>query len=138
MKTPKRVRREARKLWRLCRANDRLDENCVRQTVQLAVEGGRSGSLAVLSRFLRLVKIDWSRQTAKVETASPLPPDVELQIVSGLARIYGAKLAIEYVSNPALIGGVRITVGSDVYDGTVRRKLQTLASRFSEAGAAAG
>jgi F0F1-type ATP synthase delta subunit len=37
---------------------------------------------------------------------------------------------LSYGSNPALLGGVRITVGSDVYDGSVKGRLTALEERF--------
>jgi F-type H+-transporting ATPase subunit delta len=37
---------------------------------------------------------------------------------------------ISFGQNPALIGGLRVKVGSDVYDGSVRAKLERLAESF--------
>jgi F-type H+-transporting ATPase subunit delta len=37
---------------------------------------------------------------------------------------------IAFGQNPALIGGLRVKVGSDVYDGSVRAKLESLAASF--------
>jgi F-type H+-transporting ATPase subunit delta len=39
-------------------------------------------------------------------------------------------LNINFVQNPALIGGLRIKVGSDVYDGSVQARLNKLAESF--------
>jgi len=39
-----------------------------------------------------------------------------------LATLYGPGLNASFTHSPALIGGVRIRVGSDVYDGSVRGK----------------
>jgi F-type H+-transporting ATPase subunit delta len=48
-----------------------------------------------------------------------------------LEQAYGPALNFSFVENPALIGGIRITVGSDVYDGSVQGRLATLEQRFS-------
>jgi F-type H+-transporting ATPase subunit delta len=39
-------------------------------------------------------------------------------------------LNISFVQNPALLGGLRIRVGSDVYDGSVRARLESLREAF--------
>ena len=134
MKSPQRLDREARQLFRLCIVNGRLDEGRVRQAVRLVLDAQRPGGLAVLSRFQRLARLDQASHRAHIETVAPLPPDVLAQIESALKQRYGPALAIEYANDPTLIGGVRVTVGSDVYDGTVKAALATLATRFSEAG----
>ena len=51
-------------------------------------------------------------------------------VQAGLARIYGRGLETSFGENPELIGGLRIKVGSDVYDGTVRARLAALAARL--------
>jgi F-type H+-transporting ATPase subunit delta len=80
--------------------------------------------------FLRLVKLDTALHTAKVESAVPLPADLQTNIKSSLAKVYGAGMTTAFADNPALIGGTRIQVGSDVYDGSVQARLATLEQSF--------
>jgi F-type H+-transporting ATPase subunit delta len=92
-------------------------------------ECGRSrGSLAVLSDFQRLVRLERDRHTALVESATPLTDDVRRDLQESLKRRYGSALDTAFTENPDLIGGMRIKVGSDVYDGSVRARLAALAS----------
>jgi F-type H+-transporting ATPase subunit delta len=137
MKSARLIDRDARRLFRLCEVDGRLDETRARQAVRLMIAGQRPGGLAVLSRFQRLVRLDRGRHSAKVESASPMPLEVQAQIESGLTKMYGGGLTIAYTHDPSLIGGVRVTVGSDVYDGTVKGALTALEARFSEPDAAA-
>jgi len=51
-------------------------------------------------------------------------------IKAGLEKHYGTGLEISYSVNPALIGGLRIQAGSDLYDGTVKTRLETLQQSF--------
>jgi F-type H+-transporting ATPase subunit delta len=44
--------------------------------------------------------------------------------------MYGPAIQTEFSLNPALIGGMRIKVGSDVYDGSVQSQLATLEKSF--------
>ncbi len=46
--------------------------------------------------------------------------------VAAVTRAYGTGLETSFVENPALIGGVRLQVGSDVYDGSVRARLDSI------------
>jgi len=76
------------------------------------------------------LKADRARRTAQVESAAPLEADVRVTIERALARRYGPALATAFVVDPRLIGGMRVKVGSDVYDGSVRGRLEALETRF--------
>jgi F-type H+-transporting ATPase subunit delta len=130
MKTTKQTRREAKQLYRLCLVNGLLDEGRVRQVAQRILETGRRGSQALAAHFLYLVKLDLARHAAAVESATPLPEDLEARVRTDLARVYGPGITVSFAENPALIGGMRIKVGSDVYDGSVRARLAGLAGSF--------
>ena len=130
MKINKRAKREAKQLFRFCLVNSLLDENRVRQVVQHVVATGRRDCPAVLSHFGRLVKLDLARHTATIESATPLPEDLEAAVAAGLLRRYGPGLTTAFAQRPALIGGMRIQVGGDVYDGSVRAGLAALEQSF--------
>jgi F-type H+-transporting ATPase subunit delta len=130
MKTVKQTAREARQLFRLCLVDGVVDEDRARKVVHDVVAAGRAGRLGILARFEHLVKLDRLEHTANVESAAPLPADVRDSIEADLGRIYGKAIAISFADNPALIGGVRIRVGSDVYDGSVKARLAALEARL--------
>jgi F-type H+-transporting ATPase subunit delta len=130
MKKSKQVKQEARRLFRLCLVDGSLDEVRVRRVVQAILEAKRRGCYALLSNFLRWVKRDRSRHAAEVESATPLPPDLQANVATGLDRVYGPGLSISFAQDPALIGGMRIRVASDLYDGSVRAGLAALEKRF--------
>ena len=130
MKTSKQTIREAKKLFRLCVPNGSLDEGRVRHVVQRVIDSKRRGYLVLLSRFQRLVKLDHDRHTAKVESAVPLPADLRASVQAGLERVYGPRIDILFAHRPALIGGMRVKVGSDVYDGSVQSGLAALERGF--------
>jgi F-type H+-transporting ATPase subunit delta len=130
MKSTKQAAREARQLFRLCLVNGSLDEARVQKAVQGVLQSKRRGGYLLLSRFLRLLKIERSRHTAEVESAALLPPDLQDIVRAGVARVYGPGISISFAQIPALIGGMRIKVGSDVYDGSVKAGLDALEKRF--------
>jgi F-type H+-transporting ATPase subunit delta len=130
MKTTRQIKREAKRLFRLCLVNGLLDEACARQVVQRVIDARPRGGLALLAHLQRLVKLDSARHRAQVESAMPLSEDLRLSVEAGLARTYGPGISPSFVHNPGLIGGMRIKVGSDVYDGSVRARLAELEKNF--------
>ena len=127
MKISKLARREGKALFRVCQVNGILDENRARQAVSSVVQRKPRGYIAILSQFQRLVKLDIDRRTARVESATTLTPEAEASVRANLARKYGPGLNISFSLNPSLLGGLRMQVGSDVYDGSVQARLQALA-----------
>jgi len=130
MKISKQALRDARQLFRSCHVNDLLDESRVRQVLSLLVAQKPRGFLGILSRLHRLVKLDLERRAANVESAAPLAAGLQAELKGRLENIYGAGLSIAFTQNPALIGGLRIQVGSDLYDGSVKTRLEKLEQSF--------
>jgi F-type H+-transporting ATPase subunit delta len=126
MKISKQARRDARELFRTCMVHDALDENRARQALAAVVRTKQRGFIAILSHFQRLIRLEVARRTATIESATALPQQEQGQIQSDLTRQYGPGLAFTFTQNPALIGGVRIQVGGDVYNGTVQGRLAAL------------
>jgi F-type H+-transporting ATPase subunit delta len=126
----KQVKREAKQLFRLCLVGGSLDEQRVRQVVQNTIAARYRRGHAVLTRFLRLVRLEQAQHTARVESATPLPASLQSSTQSALTRQYGPRLRISFVEQPSLIAGMRIQVGSDVYDASVQAGLARLERAF--------
>ncbi len=124
------ARRDAKQLFRLCLANGLLDEDRVRQVVERVSETRRRNRFNVLAQFRRLVRLDCTRHTAIVASATPLPPVMQVSLQAGLSRMYGPGLNTSFTRSPVLIGGIRIKVGSYVYDDSVQARLAALEARF--------
>jgi len=130
MKISKQAQRDARQLFRSCQVNGLLDENRVRQTASLLSEKRPRGYVKTLSRLHRLVKLDLEQHAARVESATPLPAELQSEVTNEIKKKYGAGVSISFSQNPALIGGLRIQVGNDLYDGSVKMRLQKLEESF--------
>jgi F-type H+-transporting ATPase subunit delta len=130
MKVSKQARRGAKELFRDCIVNGVLDENRVRNVVGKVAQLKPRGYIAILSHFHRLVKLELERRMARVESATPLSPEVQAEVTSRLGKLYGQGLNISFAQNPALLGGLRIKDGSDVYDGSVQARLEGLVESF--------
>ncbi len=130
MKISKQSRRDAKQLFRACLVNGQMDEGRVRQTVSLVIAKKPRAYVATLSQFQRLVKLDLARRTARIESAVELSADVQSGVRANLARKYGSNLELGFAVRPDLIGGLRVQVGSDVYDGSVQARLNNLEATF--------
>lgn len=130
MKASKRTLREATQLLRACVVDGVLDAGRVRGVVQQYGEAKPRGYLTTLQVFLRLLKLEAARHTARIESAQPLPEDLRQNVLKNLANAYGPGMTTSFADNPELIGGLRIQVGSDVYDGSIRGRLARLERSF--------
>jgi F0F1-type ATP synthase delta subunit len=98
--------------------------------VQSVLGSKRRGCLALANEFKRLVRLEQLRHTAKVESAVTLSTDLQATVSANLARMYGRVIRTSFAETPALIGGMRISVASDVYDGSVKAGLAALEKSF--------
>jgi len=129
-----RIGREARQagkgLFRACCVEGRLDEGRVREAVRRLVAEKPRHYAEILTHLQKLVALELARHRARVETASPLDPGVKGVIEAQLRRRQAPGAGAEFVVNPELIGGMRIQVGSDVWDTSVRDRLAELESKL--------
>ncbi len=88
----------------------------------LAGFGGRNFHGA-LTRLVELAADRRDRQVAYVTVAAPLSDEEERRLGASLAAIYGREVTVKQTVNPEVLGGVSVRVGSDLYDGTVLRRL---------------
>lgn len=130
MKISKQGRRDGKALYHSCLAEGRLDDSRVRATVKAVIERKPRGWLAALTHFHRLVKLEVARRTARVESPVALDPGQQEAVKAKLSALYGTGLGFEFVENPGLLGGLRVRVGSDVYDGSVEARLDALEESF--------
>jgi F-type H+-transporting ATPase subunit delta len=126
MKISKQSRHEGKALFNACRVNGVLDEDRVRQAVAQVIARKPRGFVATLHHFQRLVKLDLDRRRAVVESATPLAPALQENVKANLAQLRGTGLNLSFAVTPSLIGGVRVRVGSDIYDGSVAGRLAGL------------
>ncbi|MEV4813743.1 F0F1 ATP synthase subunit delta [Micromonospora avicenniae] len=90
--------------------------------VALGGFGGRS-FIGALTRLVELAADRRDRQVAYVTVAAPLSDEEEQRLGARLSAIYGREVSVRQTVNPDVLGGVSVRVGSDLYDGTVLRRL---------------
>jgi F-type H+-transporting ATPase subunit delta len=120
------AKRTARLLFRACLHDGKLNDSRARQIVHGIIQSKRRGYLLVLRQLRALLKSQRARQTARIESAVALSSDLLARVHAGLEGAYGRELGAQVAQDASLIGGLRIQVGSDVYDGSVRSRLEAL------------
>ena len=130
MKGTKQSRRFAKQLFKSCQANGRLDADRTQKSVQLLIEKKPRGYFGILQHLHRLVKLDEASRTARVESAVALGQVQQQDIQDSLNQLKGGNVTVEFAENPRLIGGMRVKIGDDVFDGSVKTRLTGLSESF--------
>jgi len=129
-KTTRQIKLEAKQLFRLCFVDGSLNEARVPIVLRAILDSKRRGYLALAGQFQRLTRLDRLQHTAEVESATPLSPDLRASVQASLVRVYGPGISTSFAESPTLIGGMRIRIGSDVFDGSVKAGLAALEKSF--------
>jgi len=126
MKSNREIHGAARKLFRSCLENGFMNEERVRRAVSAIVAAKSRHSMNLLKELERLVRMEIQKCTLQVESSVPLLENHLRDIQSKIQSQYAAPLTMNYQVNPALIGGLRIKIGSNVWDGSVTARLERL------------
>ena len=123
MKISREARRMARELFGFSLVNGRLDANRVSEISQRLVTEKPRGYLQALKELSRLVRLELERRHAIIESAMPLDETSTANIANTLRSKFGSDITIEFRTAPDLLAGLRIKLGSDVWDGSVNNRL---------------
>jgi F-type H+-transporting ATPase subunit delta len=130
MKISKDIRRLSRNLVHESFVDGALDRGRVNGFVEKIVRHKPRNYIQLLENYQRLLRLESDKRRAQIESATALDKAAGEKIVADLQRRYGPGLTTEFSVNPALLGGVRIRVGSDVWDGSVRNRLERLQQKL--------
>jgi len=126
MKINKEIRRLSREMLRASFTDGQLDSGRIAALVDSLIARKPRNYIDVLKNYRRLLRLEVEKRRARIETASEVDREASAKVVENLKKKYGNDLTTEFVVNPQLLGGMRIRVGSDVWDGTVRNRLEQL------------
>ena len=126
MKINKETRQLAKELLRASFVDGKLDSGRVSSLLKSLAEKKPRHHIQALEAYKRLLRLEVEKRSATIETATELSSEAGQEIVANLKRRYGNDLTARFVVSPELLGGMRIRVGSDVWDSSVRNRLQRL------------
>jgi len=82
----------------------------------------------VLKAYRRLVAAELARGEARIEHAGPVSEKILQDLAAAMGRKYGRRVAPVARPNSALIAGLRVRVGDDVYEASAAGQLAELAA----------
>jgi F-type H+-transporting ATPase subunit delta len=108
------------------RAGLTLDSK-IRNLVQAVIENGRLGALSeIAAQFKALVNAQSGSSDAVIQSAFPIEPAALADTVAALEKRFGRKLNARVELDPELIGGIRVVVGDEVLDTSVKARLEQM------------
>jgi F-type H+-transporting ATPase subunit delta len=126
MKINKEIRQLSREMLRASFTDGQLDRGKIASLVESLTAKRPRHFIPILENYKRLLRLEIGKRHAKIESGSELSPQVSSSVTAKLKQRYGDDLTTEFVVDPTLLGGMRVRVGSDVWDGTVRSRLERL------------
>ena len=120
----------AKKLFAASFVDGKLDPETVQKVVKKLISSKPRGYLQVINAYWRLVKLEEDNNRALIESAVELDAATRDEVVADLKKKYGDQIAAEFALNADLIGGMKIRVGSDVWDGSVKNRIERLSDKF--------
>lgn len=130
MKVSREAASTARRAFRMCLEGDVLDEDKLRKAVRIIAQAKPRNWQAMLHELRRLTRLQLEKRQVRVESAAGLNDEEMERVKSELTSQYGEGLQFEFWINPDLLGGMRIRVGNDVWDGSVKNRLDRLTNSF--------
>ncbi|MBO0695849.1 MAG: F0F1 ATP synthase subunit delta [Verrucomicrobia bacterium] len=126
MKINKEIRQLSREMLRASFTDGQLDRGRIASIVDSLIAKKPRNYIEVLKNYRRLLRLEVEKRQATIETANEVDSATRSEVVANLQKKYGNDLTTDFVVRPELLGGMRIRVGSDVWDGTVRNRLERL------------
>ena len=95
--------------------------------LRLVIENGRLSALPeIAAQFRALVDAGAGTSHATIESAFPIDAAQLAGVKAAMEKRFGKKLEASVVVMPELIGGVRVIVGDEVLDTSIRARLELM------------
>ena len=132
MKTSKKeVLKLAKKLLSASFTGRKLDEAKVRKNSAFIKKTAKSASLPILKLYLRLIRRFLEAETLLIESTRNLSPNQISSLKKYFEKSSGKSLSVETKIDPALLGGLKVTLGNTQWDLSVERKINQIREAFS-------
>ena len=118
----------AKQLFKLSLVDGTVSPDCVAGVLGWVEKTAPRHPVAVLRAYHRHIATELAKSRALVEHAGPVA-DATLRLIEGaMSQKYRRPIAAVARPNPALLAGLRVRVGSDLYESSVAGQLATLAA----------
>ncbi|QQY07888.1 MAG: F0F1 ATP synthase subunit delta [Candidatus Xiphinematobacter sp.] len=136
MKLKKTGRIFSRKLFLLCLDRGRVVEGSVITVLDALVNGKINGQppqcLQILRELARRIRLKLAGSQARVQSAVPLSTREKALVRGRLVSFFNEELEVQFEDSAEILGGLRIQIGSEVWDGTILSYLGRVSSFLLE------
>ena len=95
--------------------------------LRTVIDNGRLAALPeIATQFHALVNASSGVSDATLYSAFEIAPDLLADVVAALEKRFGRRLNPHVVVDPELIGGIRVVVGDEVLDTSVKARLEQM------------
>lgn len=126
MKLNREARKQSRELFSFAFVNGKLDSARVREVADTLAKDKPRHYVQILQEFTRLVRLELLKRHARITSATPLDATTQATVQQELRAKFGQDLTFAFAVDSNLIGGMQVQVGSDVWDGSIRSRLEAL------------
>ena len=99
----------------------------LRNLIAVLINNDRVGHVAeVIAAYRQLLQAQLGIRPAEIVTARELSQDDRERLVAEVGKLAGARIDASFKLDPAILGGTVVRIGSTVYDGSVRGRLERL------------
>jgi F-type H+-transporting ATPase subunit delta len=106
--------------------------DAAKNLLRAVIDNGRLAALPeIAAQFQALVDAASGTSQATIESAFPIDASQLADVKSAMERRFGRKLEAQVIVQPELIGGVRVIVGDEVLDTSIRARLEQMKAALS-------
>jgi F-type H+-transporting ATPase subunit delta len=99
----------------------------LRNLIAVLISNDRIAHVAeVIAAYRRLLQAQLGIRPAEIVTARELSEEERNRLVAEVGKLAGARIDASFKLDPAILGGTVVRIGSTVYDGSVRGRLERL------------
>jgi F-type H+-transporting ATPase subunit delta len=124
----KQAQQLAHRLFKLSLVDGLVSPELVAGVLAYVEKHQPANPMMVLKAYHRLIALELAKSRALVEHAGSLGEPVLRSIAAAMTQKYHRPIAAVARPNPALIGGLRVRVGDDVYESSIAGQLAALAA----------
>ncbi|MEQ9825708.1 MAG: F0F1 ATP synthase subunit delta [Puniceicoccaceae bacterium] len=117
-----------RRLVELSKTDGRVDSKKVAEVLETLKAQSPRGLRQILSLYRNAVQQEIRRCTASVAYAGILSEATQQSLLQALETKFDRKLQLDLHEDPSLLAGIKITVGDNVMEHSIRRMLSQLHS----------
>jgi F-type H+-transporting ATPase subunit delta len=118
----------ARQLFTMSVVDGAVSADRVAGVLEYVEKHGVANPVMVLKAYQRLIAMELAKGLALVEHAGAVNDAMLASIAAAMTRRYGRPVTASARANPALLAGIRVHVGDDIYESSVAGQLAALAA----------